>query len=203
SPLHRTGILSRSALDYLPTGNSRRYHSHWQHPDRIDKKHDGRCCRIGDRSLRSYENYDRIQSELYDRHISHHCYWVQPDRDTGWALDVLVVRLIGGNTVSKQYVLFDAPGPRAKRITRMLYVLVALFIITIFVWIYQVLAEHGQMKPSLWWNAINFNAWSNYLLPGVQFTLQAAAIAVVTSVVFGLGFGFLRLAPFRVIRWVA
>src|SRR5699024_1011753 len=135
---------------YLPTGNSRRYHSHWQHPDRIDKKHDGRCCRIGDRSLRSYENYDRIQSELYDRHISHHCYWVQPDRDTGWALDDMVVRSIGDNMKRNLYVLFDTDVPRAKCIIIIVYVLVALDIIVIFVWIYQVLAEHGQMKQSLW-----------------------------------------------------
>ncbi len=105
--------------------------------------------------------------------------------------------------MSNQYVLFDAPGPRAKRITRILNVIVALGIIAILVWVYQVLAEQGQMKLSLWWSAINLNAWTNYLLPGVQFTLQAAAIAVVTSVVFGLGFGFLRLAPFRLVRWGA
>src|SRR5699024_11300692 len=105
SPLHRTGILSRSALDYLPTGNSRRYHAHWQHPDRIDKKHHGRCCRIGDRSLRSYENYDRIQSELYDRHISHHCYWVMHDRDTGWDLVYMVIIYIIDTSMSTQYYI--------------------------------------------------------------------------------------------------
>ena len=59
------------------------------------------------------------------------------------------------------------------------------------------------MQPHLWWNAINLNAWSNYLLPGLIFTLQAAAIAVVTSVIFGLFFGFLRLAPIRVLRWIS
>jgi glutamate transport system permease protein len=53
------------------------------------------------------------------------------------------------------------------------------------------------------WNAINANAWVNYLLPGVQFTLQAAAIAVVASVIFGLFFGFLRLAPFKFVRGLA
>lgn len=105
--------------------------------------------------------------------------------------------------MSTQYVLFDAPGPRAKKITMFLNIVVALGIVALLVWVYRALDAQRQMEPHLWLNAINANAWSNYLLPGVQFTLQAAVIAVITSVVFGLGFGFLRLAPFRVIRWVA
>lgn len=105
--------------------------------------------------------------------------------------------------MSNQYVLFDAPGPRSRRITRVLNIVVALLIIGLLIWLYQALAAQGQMRPHLWWNAINANAWGNYLLPGVQFTLQAAAISVVTSVVFGLLFGFLRLAPIRIIRWIS
>lgn len=105
--------------------------------------------------------------------------------------------------MSNHYVLFDAPGPRARRITFILNIVVAVAIVGVLVWVYRALAAQGQMEPHLWWNAINLNAWTNYLLPGIQFTLQAAAIAVVTSVLFGLAFGFLRLAPFRVVRWVA
>lgn len=105
--------------------------------------------------------------------------------------------------MSNQYVLFDAPGPRARRLTTILNIIVALGIVALLVWVYRALDAQGQMEPHLWRNAITSNAWVNYLLPGVQFTLQAAAIAVVTSVIFGLGFGFLRLAPFRVIRWIA
>lgn len=105
--------------------------------------------------------------------------------------------------MSNQYVLFDAPGPRSRRIITILNIIVALIVIGILVWVYQALAAQGQMQPHLWLNAINANAWVNYLLPGVQFTLQAAAIAVITSVVFGLFFGFLRLAPIRILRWIS
>lgn len=105
--------------------------------------------------------------------------------------------------MSTKYVLFDEPGPKAKRITTILNIVVALIVAAVLVWVYFALAAQGQMRPHLWWNAINANAWTNYLLPGLQFTLQAAAIAVVTSVVFGLLFGFLRLAPIRIIRWIA
>lgn len=105
--------------------------------------------------------------------------------------------------MSNQYVLFDAPGPRSRRIITILNIVVALIIIGVLVWVYQALAAQGQMRPHLWWNAINANAWVNYLIPGIQFTLQAAVIAVVSSVVFGLVFGFLRLAPVRLLRWIA
>lgn len=105
--------------------------------------------------------------------------------------------------MSNQYVLFDAPGPRAQRTTTIINILVGLALIGVAVWVYFALDAQGQMEPHLWWNAINLNAWTNYLLPGIQFTLQAAAIAVVTSVIFGLTFGFLRLAPFRLVRWFA
>lgn len=105
--------------------------------------------------------------------------------------------------MSNNYVLFDEPGPRARRIIMMLNIVVALIVAAVLVWVYLALAAQGQMRPHLWLNAINANAWVNYLLPGIQFTLQAAAIAVVSSIVFGLLFGFLRLSPFKSVRGLA
>ncbi|GAA4471287.1 amino acid ABC transporter permease [Enteractinococcus fodinae] len=105
--------------------------------------------------------------------------------------------------MSTTYVLFDEPGPRARKIITILNIVVALIAVAVLVWVYLALAAQGQMRPHLWWNAINANAWGNYLLPGIQFTLQAAAIAVVSSVIFGLLFGFLRLAPFKLVRGLA
>lgn len=105
--------------------------------------------------------------------------------------------------MSNNYVLFDEPGPRARRIIMILNIVVALIVAAVLVWVYLALAAQGQMRPHLWLNAINANAWVNYLLPGIQFTLQAAAIAVVSSIVFGLLFGFLRLSPFKSVRGLA
>lgn len=105
--------------------------------------------------------------------------------------------------MSNNYVLFDEPGPRARRIIMILNIVVALIVAAVLVWVYFALAAQGQMRPHLWLNAINANAWVNYLLPGIQFTLQAAAIAVVSSIVFGLLFGFLRLSPFKSVRGLA
>ncbi|XNZ01481.1 amino acid ABC transporter permease [Micrococcus luteus] len=105
--------------------------------------------------------------------------------------------------MSAQSVLFDAPGPKARRNVLIANV-IALIGVGVVAWIVLgKLAERGQLEPSRWINAVDGNAWSNYYLPGLQFTLQSAAIAVVTSVVFGLVFGFLRLAPFKPVRMLS
>jgi|SRR5690625_1714485 len=115
----------------------------------------------------------------------------------------MAIRETGGDPMSNQYVLFDEPGPRARKTITLLNIVVALIVVAALVWVYLALDAQGQMESHLWWNAINANAWVNYLLPGIQFTLQAAAIAVIASIIFGLGFGFLRLAPFNLVRGVA
>ena len=105
--------------------------------------------------------------------------------------------------MSARSVLFDAPGPKARR-TVVIVNVIALIGVAVVAWIVAgMLNERGQLEPSRWISAVNGNAWSNYYLPGLQFTLQSAAIAVVTSVLFGLVFGFLRLAPYTPIRAVS
>lgn len=100
-------------------------------------------------------------------------------------------------------VLFDAPGPKARRniLLSNLGAMVAVLAVVVLVLIQ--LDTQGQLAPDLWINALNGNAWSNYYLPGLQFTLQASGIAVVTAVIFGLIFGFLRLAPFAIVRAIS
>jgi glutamate transport system permease protein len=100
-------------------------------------------------------------------------------------------------------VLFDAPGPRARRNVMISNVVALIAVLVIAVLVLIQLNNQDQLAPDKWINALNGNAWANYYLPGLKFTLQASGIAVVTSLVFGLLFGFLRLAPFGPIRWAA
>ena len=100
-------------------------------------------------------------------------------------------------------VLFDAPGPRARRNVMISNVVALIAVLVIVVLVLMQLNEQDQLAPDKWINALNGNAWANYYLPGLKFTLQASGIAVVTSLVFGLFFGFLRLAPFGPVRWIA
>ncbi|HEY4614950.1 MAG TPA: amino acid ABC transporter permease [Citricoccus sp.] len=100
-------------------------------------------------------------------------------------------------------VLFDAPGPRARRNILLSNVLALVVVLVVVVLVLIQLDSQNQLAPDKWVNALNANAWANYYLPGLQFTLQSSGIAVVTALVFGLIFGFLRLAPFAPLRWLA
>ncbi|GAA4762041.1 amino acid ABC transporter permease [Citricoccus nitrophenolicus] len=100
-------------------------------------------------------------------------------------------------------VLFDAPGPRARRNILISNAVALLAVLVVVVLVLMQLDRQDQLAPDKWVNALNGNAWSNYYLPGLQFTLQSSGIAVVTALVFGLIFGFLRLAPFAVIRAIS
>ncbi|WP_147916554.1 amino acid ABC transporter permease [Ruania zhangjianzhongii] len=103
--------------------------------------------------------------------------------------------------MSTQSVLFDAPGPRARRrllIGNIVGVLVVLGIATFVVYQLQV---HDQLAPEKWAPMIEARTWLYYFLPGLQNTLVAAAYSIVLALVFGLLFGIGRLASNRAIRW--
>lgn len=100
-------------------------------------------------------------------------------------------------------VLFDVPGPRSRRRIRTANVIAAVLLAALLALLATRLGERGQLEPHRWAAALDADAWTDYYLPGLQFTLQAAGFAVVTSVAFGLVFGFLRLAPFAPVRIAA
>lgn len=100
-------------------------------------------------------------------------------------------------------VLFDAPGPRTRRRIMVVNLVALAVVLVVAVLVGLRLQDAGQLDARRWTAALDARAWSDYYLPGLQFTLQAAGIAVVTSVVFGLVFGMLRLAPVRPVRWLA
>ncbi|WP_372697991.1 amino acid ABC transporter permease [Arthrobacter sp. JSM 101049] len=91
-------------------------------------------------------------------------------------------------------VLFDTPGPKARRSILVVNVIGALVIVGLLWWIIAGLAAKGQMEPSRWDDFIQADTWTDYLLPGLANTLKAAALAIVGSIVFGLIFGIGRLS---------
>ncbi|WP_114854569.1 amino acid ABC transporter permease [Brachybacterium sp. YJGR34] len=97
-------------------------------------------------------------------------------------------------------ILFDAPGPRARRKILLANLLALAGVLVVAAVVLLQLNRQGQLAPQQWTNALNANAWANYYLPGLKFTLQSSGIAVFTAMIFGLVFGFLRLAPFAIVR---
>ncbi|MEW2633612.1 amino acid ABC transporter permease [Streptomyces sp. NPDC048389] len=97
-------------------------------------------------------------------------------------------------------VLYDAPGPRAKR-RNIVYTIVFLTALVLGLWwVLSVLAENGQLEWSLWRPFTEAQAWTTYLLPGLGNTMKAAALAMVIALPLGAAFGIARLSDHRWVR---
>jgi glutamate transport system permease protein len=104
--------------------------------------------------------------------------------------------------MSTQSVLFDAPGPRARRRHTILTVFgFALAAVTIGAVLWKFQAQ-GQLDPSMWANLFTADVWTAYLIPGLVNTLKAAAISIALAMAFGLVFGMGRLSHNRAVRWI-
>lgn len=105
--------------------------------------------------------------------------------------------------MSQEAVLFDAPGPRARRrhaiLTGVGLLLAALGLYLVYV----KLDEANQFDSALWQPFLTAEVWTEYLIPGLIGTFKAAAISIVLAAVFGLVFGMGRLSHVAAIRWVS
>lgn len=104
--------------------------------------------------------------------------------------------------MSATSILFDAPGPKARARHRLLTVVGVLLAAAIVGGILWKLGQAGQLKASLWTDLFQPDVWTEYIVPGVLKTLQAAAVSIVLAVVFGLLFGMGRLSSIAPVRWV-
>ncbi|KRF08528.1 amino acid ABC transporter permease [Arthrobacter sp. Soil782] len=105
--------------------------------------------------------------------------------------------------MSAQQVLFDAPGPRSRRNILIGNIIGAVLIVGLIGYLIMALAAQGQFAPEKWTPFLEWDTWRFFLLEGLLYTLRAAAISVVTSIVFGLIFGLGRLSHVAVIRWIS
>jgi glutamate transport system permease protein len=102
----------------------------------------------------------------------------------------------------KQSVLFDAPGPKARaRILGTNILGIVIFVAAAF-FVLKGLSDKGQLAPELWTPFLTAEVWQFTILPGLMNTFKAAAVAIVTSVIFGLLFGVGRLASNATLRWL-
>ncbi|GAA2103282.1 amino acid ABC transporter permease [Microlunatus panaciterrae] len=101
-------------------------------------------------------------------------------------------------------VLFDVPGPRAKRRHVVLGVIGVLALAGVLLFVLRALAnpENNQLTAEKWLPFISAEAWTAYFLPGLRATVTAAAIAVVLSSIFGILLGMGRLSGLAPVRWV-
>ena len=96
-------------------------------------------------------------------------------------------------------VLFDAPGPRARRRTLIGSIIAGIALLAVVVLIVLRLADRGQFDAELWDPLVNpsdedFPAVWRRIWAGLTVTLQAAALAVVFSLIVGIVLASLRLS---------
>ncbi|MFF3616627.1 amino acid ABC transporter permease [Streptomyces sp. NPDC002580] len=97
-------------------------------------------------------------------------------------------------------VLYDAPGPRAKRRNLVLSALFVVLLALFLWWIWLAMDDKGQLKWDLWEPFTTANAWSTYLWPGLLGTLKAAALSMVIALPLGAVFGIARMSDHRWVR---
>ena len=97
-------------------------------------------------------------------------------------------------------VLYDAPGPRAKR-RNVLFSVVFFVLLALFLWwVWQTMDDKDQLKWALWQPFTTSDAWTTYLLPGLGDTLKAAGLAMVIALPLGAFFGIARMSDHRWVR---
>ncbi|MFI1016549.1 amino acid ABC transporter permease [Streptomyces sp. NPDC020965] len=98
-------------------------------------------------------------------------------------------------------VLYDAPGPKAKR-RNLLYTVVFLVALGLALWwVLDTMAEKDQLASEKWSPFVTESeVWTTFLLPGLWETVKAAALALVIALPLGAILGIGRLSDHRWVR---
>ena len=127
-----------------------------------------------------------------------------PRADPGDVVRVRGARAEGGiRTMSGASVLFDAPGPRARRRNAILTVIGALLVVAILGVVVLRLADNGQLDGVRWEWLQYERIQRNIFIDGLTATLKAFVISAVLSVVVGLILSIGRLSTNRWLRYPA
>lgn len=100
-------------------------------------------------------------------------------------------------------VLYDIPGPKAKRFNLVISVLFAVSLILLAWYVIATLASKNQLTAEKWLPFLETQNWTTYLLPGLWATLQAAAVSVIIALPVGALLGVARMSDHAWIRWPA
>ncbi|MEU4064733.1 amino acid ABC transporter permease [Streptomyces wedmorensis] len=98
-------------------------------------------------------------------------------------------------------VLYDTPGPRAKR-RNVLYTIVFLAALGLVAWwVLTALADKNQLAADKWSPFVtDSEVWTTYLLPGLTETLKAAGLSILIALPLGAALGIGRLSDHRWVR---
>ncbi|MFD6761206.1 amino acid ABC transporter permease [Streptomyces roseolus] len=98
-------------------------------------------------------------------------------------------------------VLYDVPGPKAKR-RNVLYTIVFLAVLGLVAfWVLSAMADKNQLAAEKWSPFVtDSQVWTTYLFPGLMETLKAAALSILIALPLGAALGIGRLSDHRWVR---
>ena len=100
-------------------------------------------------------------------------------------------------------VLYDVPGPRARQRNIIYAVLFILAFLYAAWWFIGELDERNQLEADSWLPLLEAGVWTDFLLPGLLNTLQAAFLSILIALPIGALLGIARLSDHPWIRWPA
>lgn len=100
-------------------------------------------------------------------------------------------------------VLFDAPGPRGRALARTFNVIALILFLAFIAYVLVIMHRQGQLEAEKWTALFTARAWEYYFIPGLISTLKAALLSVITSLIFGMAFGYMRLSTSAPVLWFA
>ena len=98
-------------------------------------------------------------------------------------------------------VLFDPPGPRGIRRTRIATVVVVVVVLALLAGAVYAFDQHGQLAGRKWLPFRVSQIWTVVLLPGLLDTLKVTAVATVITFPLGALVALGRLSRSRLVRW--
>ncbi|WP_405860375.1 amino acid ABC transporter permease [Streptomyces sp. NBC_00090] len=101
-------------------------------------------------------------------------------------------------------VLYDVPGPRARRRNVLWTLLFLVALAAVVWWVLVSLADKNQLEWSKWAPFFtDARIWETYILPALKNTVIAAALAMVIALPLGALLGISRLSEHRFVRGAA
>jgi glutamate transport system permease protein len=97
-------------------------------------------------------------------------------------------------------VLFDAPGPKARRRHLVIAVVGSLAILGLLALVVRALAAKDQFTAAKWSPFLDPVTWTSYLLPGLRATLVAAFFSIILAMIGGILLGMGRLSQLAAVR---
>ena len=97
-------------------------------------------------------------------------------------------------------VLYDVPGPRARRRNRLISLAASLAILALLAYVARRFEIAGQFE-AVRWKQLTLSSVQRQLLDGLLATLKAAGLASVLALGFGVIAAASRLSDHRLLRW--